>query len=746
MKQKKTRHIFLASIVFLFTLLTIISGTAYASSDNIVKDGLVYTLFPEAGTATVTGYTEDLPTEVEIPSRIDEYTITKVGDEAFAGCSSINSIVIPATVNTIGQKAFYQTGLIYVTIEPSNHLEFIGTGAFELCVNLSCIHYIGTENNWNCISKSDNWTDQPETIVHFVTETNISKAKVDTDGEVSYVCTDDNCDEWSYVDGIARPDSFTLSSASYIYNGKEKKPTVTIKDSNGIIVDPANYDVSYSKNTNAGTAIAKATFVGDLYEGEKDMAFKINTKKVTPTVALSTSSYTYNGKTKTPSVTVKDGSAVLKKGTDYTVTYAPGRKNAGKYKVTVTLKGNYSGTASKSFKINKASNPLKIKAKSATVNHRALKKKNQTLSISKVIAFTKKGQGSLTYAKASGNKKISIDKKTGKVTIKKGLKKGSYKVKIKVKAAGNNNYKPSPMKTVTVKIIVKKIKTNPLAVTRLTGSSKGTITVKLSWKKASAAKRYQIFRKTPGSKTWKKIATVKSSKTTYSNTGLTPNTKYQYKVRAYKTYISKGKTKYKYGKYSNVITLTTKKPLKTITLKDGYFTAGVDIPAGVFDVTATAGVGYILSDIDSANLRGPEYKKSDFDDFYDYYRSFANYHFPKGDLLEIKGVQIKIYYTKITASASGRKYNESSGIELNPGYYKVGTDIAPGRYCVKYISGEGGYVDSDREDGDCIISSNMDGDPKTGDYTDYVSNVLLKNGEKIHVTDGLTVLFIPETH
>ena len=108
----------------------------------------------------------------------------------------------------------------------------------------------------------------------------------------------------------------------------------------------------------------------------------------------------------------------------------------------------------KSFTIKKAANPLSVKAKTATVKHSAVKKKAQTLAVGKVITFTKKGQGKLTYTKASGNKKITINKKTGKVTVKKGLKKGTYKVKVKVKAAGNKTYK-AVTKAVTIKIVVK---------------------------------------------------------------------------------------------------------------------------------------------------------------------------------------------------------------------------------------------------------------------------------------------------
>jgi len=105
--------------------------------------------------------------------------------------------------------------------------------------------------------------------------------------------------------------------------------------------------------------------------------------------------------------------------------------------------------------VKKAANPLKIKAKTATVKYSKLKKRKQTLAVSKVIAFRKKGKGSLSYKKVSGNKKITVNTKSGKVTVKKGLKKGTYKVKVKVKAKGNSRYKASSWKKVTLKVIVR---------------------------------------------------------------------------------------------------------------------------------------------------------------------------------------------------------------------------------------------------------------------------------------------------
>ncbi|MCR5207640.1 MAG: hypothetical protein K6C14_04085, partial [Eubacterium sp.] len=65
----------------------------------------------------------------------------------------------------------------------------------------------------------------------------------------------------------------------------------------------------------------------------------------------------------------------------------------------------------------------------------------------------KNAVGKLTLKKSGGNKTITVAK-NGRITVKKGLKKGTYKVKIKIKASGNTEYK-AKTKTVTVIIRVK---------------------------------------------------------------------------------------------------------------------------------------------------------------------------------------------------------------------------------------------------------------------------------------------------
>ena len=100
-------------------------------------------------------------------------------------------------------------------------------------------------------------------------------------------------------------------------------------------------------------------------------------------------------------------------------------------------------------------NTIAVTGKTAKVKFKKVKKKSQTVAASKLFKFTDKGQGSYLFSKVKGNKKITINKTSGKVTVKKKLKKGTYKVQIKVLATGNTTNAASSWQTVTVRIKVK---------------------------------------------------------------------------------------------------------------------------------------------------------------------------------------------------------------------------------------------------------------------------------------------------
>ena len=110
------------------------------------------------------------------------------------------------------------------------------------------------------------------------------------------------------------------------------------------------------------------------------------------------------------------------------------KKNAGTYKITIKGIGNYYGTTTVTYKIKKAKQKIKTSTKAKTYKASTIKKKGKKFNL-KTKAIRKK----VTYkvrGKKSAKKYIKVSKK-GKVTIKKGIKKGTYKIVIKAKATKN---------------------------------------------------------------------------------------------------------------------------------------------------------------------------------------------------------------------------------------------------------------------------------------------------------------------
>ena len=94
---------------------------------------------------------------------------------------------------------------------------------------------------------------------------------------------------------------------------------------------------------------------------------------------------------------------------------------------------------------------MTVKAATKTLKAKKLKKKAQIVS-----AITVVRQGVVpTYRKLSGSAKLTVNAKTGKITVKKKTKKGTYRIKVRVTSATNVNYKAA-YKDVTVTVKVKK--------------------------------------------------------------------------------------------------------------------------------------------------------------------------------------------------------------------------------------------------------------------------------------------------
>ena len=147
----------------------------------------------------------------------------------------------------------------------------------------------------------------------------------------------------------------TVLGETPVYDGSEKKPAVEVKYGETTLA-AADYTVSYSNNVNAGVNTASVTVTSNDNSSYKFTAtknFTIAQAPISGAMIANIPSVTYDTKAHTPEVTVTFNGSPLEAGKDYDVAYT-NNITAGTATVTVTGKGNFTGTASKNFAIAQA--------------------------------------------------------------------------------------------------------------------------------------------------------------------------------------------------------------------------------------------------------------------------------------------------------------------------------------------------------------------------------------------------------
>ena len=228
-------------------------------------------------------------------------------------------------------------------------------------------------------------------------------------------------------------------------------PTKTVKSSD-YAATVNRTDKIALKNTNAASWNAKHTHSYQVTSTVKANATKNANGKITrkcsvcgktttstlyapKTVTLSAASYTYDGKAKKPSVTVKDSKGNKIGSRYYTVSYPSGRKNVGKYTVKVTFKGNYIGSKSATFVIKpKGTSVSKVKA--AKKGFKVTWKKQATQTTGYQVQYS-------TSSKFKKAKTVTVSKnKTTSKSVSKLSAKKKYYVRVRtyktVKVNGKN--------------------------------------------------------------------------------------------------------------------------------------------------------------------------------------------------------------------------------------------------------------------------------------------------------------------
>ena len=153
--------------------------------------------------------------------------------------------------------------------------------------------------------------------------------------------------------------AITYDAGPYGYTGKEWKPEVTVSFNSATLTAGNDYTVSYENNINAGTAKIIITGIGDHFTGLTEKTFTINSAEISGCTFAPIADVTYNTKAHTPEVTVAISGRTLEADKDCTVSYAS-NVNAGTATVTVTGKGNFTGSANTTFTIAKADLNLSV--------------------------------------------------------------------------------------------------------------------------------------------------------------------------------------------------------------------------------------------------------------------------------------------------------------------------------------------------------------------------------------------------
>jgi hypothetical protein len=231
---------------------------------------------------------------------------------------------------------------------------------------------------------------------------------------------------------------------SVTYNGKNQTASITVKNAAGTTLKKGtDYTVSGATKKDAGTYTVTVKGIGR-YKGTVSKKFTIKKADIAD-AKVTIPSKSYTGKSLTAKVTVKFNGVTLTEGTDYKAT-GKTHTYAAAHPVTITGKGNFTGSTSADFTIKGVSSNLKATAAKTTVTRST--KKDQTIKITASKRAANKNTIKYKVVTANASKSVTVSSK-GVITVKKNAKKGTYKIEVSV--ACYQGYLPGST-TITIKV------------------------------------------------------------------------------------------------------------------------------------------------------------------------------------------------------------------------------------------------------------------------------------------------------
>ena len=285
---------------------------------------------------------------------------TVIDNYMFYECSQLTDFEIPGSVKKIGYAAFYNTALKEAVI-PASVTE-IDDWAFGECQNLEKavlpdgLKSIGGAAFYECPELTD--SNIPDSV------TTLGDFAFGWCPKLKDVTIPDTIDNFGKCVFVNTPGVTIDTSRKYFvptvdgikdlpYTGSEvAQPDMDITVNGVTLEEDSDYEVSYSSNTEIGTATMDINFKGQ-YVGHLTRTFNVvqidmSDENITVTGIHNTR---YTGKKIVMSkLAVQAGGRTLIPGTDYTVSYK-NNLNPGTAEITIAGKGNYTGTVVKTFNI-----------------------------------------------------------------------------------------------------------------------------------------------------------------------------------------------------------------------------------------------------------------------------------------------------------------------------------------------------------------------------------------------------------
>ena len=272
--------------------------------------------------------------------------LTLVKDTDYTVTFSNNTAVGRASAKITGKGNYTGSRTVYfkITAAPlqEDDLALTGDGTYE---------YTGSkiEPGINVTHSGRTLTKDTDYTVTYADNADVGTATVTVTGK------------GNYTGEVSK--TFTISPAALIeemitlgdeptYTGAEVKTTVTVTWNEKKLTEGTDYTCTYSDNVNAGENSATVAITGTgNFGGNVPMKFSILPADLSYGTISGLKDAEYTGSAIKEAPVVKVGEMTLTENTDYTVTYSDDLVNTGTVTVTVTGKGNYTGTLSGSYEI-----------------------------------------------------------------------------------------------------------------------------------------------------------------------------------------------------------------------------------------------------------------------------------------------------------------------------------------------------------------------------------------------------------